>query len=134
MSITLRPHGEERRVTARPEAWPQARWPPPSFETPAARAPQDEGDVLSVHRHRGEIHEPAFRLHEVLDLRRHRARPNVVRDPEERRFVDRTLMQGGERLVARGRLEGDTHRSGELVVLRIVDEAPVVRDRPRQPA
>src|SRR3954452_4808243 len=85
----------------------------------------------SVHRHRGKIHEPAFRLHEIPDLRAHRARSDIVGDPKERRLVDRTLVQGPERLAAPGRVETYAPLAREPVELRIVDEAPVVGDRGR---
>src|SRR5882762_5907159 len=108
--------------------WPQARCSPAPFETRLAALLRMRADihraVFSIHRHRGEVHEPAFRLHEVLDLRAHGARANIVRDPQERRLLDRALVQGGERLVARGRLESDADIRGELVVFGIVDEAP----------
>ena len=67
----------------------------------------------------------------ALDLRRHRARADVVGDPKERRLVHRTLMQGGQRLVTLGGVERDAHGRDQLVEFRIVDEAPVVGHRSR---
>src|SRR5882672_1362967 len=54
---------------------------------------------LRRHGNRREIHEPALRLHETLDLRAHRARCHVMRDIEERRIVDRGRVQFGQRRV-----------------------------------
>src|SRR5688500_12845186 len=115
MIINLNPHGEERRESDAPRTRPHTRWPPP-FETRPAALLRMRTD-RSVDRHRREVDEPALRLHEILDLRRHRARPDVVRYPQECRLVDRALVQCGERLVARGRIERDAHGRGQLVEL-----------------
>src|SRR5919198_6586688 len=48
---------------------------------------------------RREVHEPRLRRHEALDLRRHRARVQVVDNEDPRRVVDDDLVQLGQELV-----------------------------------
>src|SRR5438445_12061708 len=71
-------------------------------EEESAITPQQ---ALRRHGDRREVHEPALRLHETLDLRAHGARRDVVGDVEECRVVDGGRMQFSECRVARGGLE-----------------------------
>src|ERR1700710_1859373 len=79
--------------------------------------------------YRREVHEPALRLHESLDLRAHPARCYVVRDIEKRRVIDGSRMRLSQRGIPLRRIERLARLGHQLVELRIVDKTPIVRYR-----
>src|SRR5450631_2801286 len=75
--FTYSPHPEERALRARLEGWPRVRLLPPSFETLAAQAPQDEDLVAVIANHRARIR--ATRWNDGLHM------PDFIRHVVERR-------------------------------------------------
>jgi hypothetical protein len=66
--------------------------------------PGDDGGA-SIHRHRGDVDEPALRLHDALHLGDMARGPTFVRDPHEGRFLDDAGVELAQRRVARLGLE-----------------------------
>src|SRR5262245_29411862 len=89
----------------------RSRRPTYAHMTGAASLPPDAD--------RREVHEPRLRRHEALDLRRERARVQVVDDEDPRRVVDDDLVQLRQDLVLAANVEDLRGLVEELVHLRV---------------
>src|SRR5712672_530840 len=81
---------------------------------------------------RRQILEPALRLHEAVNIRRHGARIDVVRNKDQRRLLVHHLMQPGQQCEALLRVELAEDGVDHLVELGVAEMTPIAAlGRPR---
>src|SRR5262249_17660406 len=83
----------------------------------------------AVHHARRHVLEPALRLHEALELRRERARVEVMHDEDAPGILDHHLVHALEQLGALTLLEGRLNLVGQRVELLAVVPTPIQPDR-----